>query len=105
MHDGLSTCPVAGSSAVGANKGYELVTFYFKYTTVVFNGRTGEPRFPAGPKGEGLIKEEREAVVAYAKRLLKQKWSAAPIPSHLRRKGWHLLPATVWKLATAVAYS
>ena len=39
-------------------KGYELITFYYRYSTVVFNGKTGEPRFPAAPKGKGWTQQE-----------------------------------------------
>ena len=46
-----------------------------------------------------------ENIVAYAKRLLKQRWSAEPVSNHLRRKGWHLLPSGSWVMARNVAYS
>ena len=85
--------------------GYEICSFFFTYSSVVFNGKTGEPRFPAAPKGEGWCAESRENIVAYAKRLLKQRWSAEPVSNHLQRKGWHLLPAGSWVLARNVAYS
>ena len=85
--------------------GYEIITFYYKFSTVVFNGRTGEPRWPTAPAGTGWSAECRENIVAYAKRLLKQRWSPAPVSNHLRRKGWHLLPVGVYKLAQSVAYS
>jgi len=90
---------------VRKQKGYELITFFYRYSTVVFNGKTGQPSFPAAPKGEGWTKEERKAIVGYAKRLLKQRWSPTPINSHLRQKGWHLLPDGVERLASSVAYS
>ena len=90
---------------VRKQKGYELITFFYRYSTVVFNGKTGEPRFPAAPKGKGWTNEERKSIVGHAKRLLKQRWSPAPVDSHLRRKGWHLLPDGVEKLASSVAYS
>ena len=47
---------------------------------------------------------EREACVAYAKILLKQRWSPAPVAHELKVKGWHKLPARVWALSRKVAY-
>ena len=71
---------------VRKQKGYELITFFYRYSTVVFNGKTGEPTFPAAPKGKGWTKEERKHIVGYAKRLLKQRWSPTPINSTMRHE-------------------
>ena len=86
--------------------GYEICSFFFTYSSVVFNGigKTGEPRFPAAPEGEGWCAESRENIVAYAKRLLKQRWSPAPVAHELKVKCWHKLPARVWALSRKVAY-
>ena len=49
--------------------GYDICTFYYHFSTVVFNGKTGVPRYPAAPKGDGWLQDQRDIILAYAKRL------------------------------------
>jgi len=85
-------------------------------STVGFNGKTGEPRWPAIPDGtdvhgknydpakdERLSRLEQEAIVAHAKAELRQPWATHVARHPLRKAGWHALPVGTWALKLAVA--
>ena len=101
-------------------------SFKYEYSTVVFNGRSGAPRWPKIPDGikkvkdpknpekmikvydkqldERLAPAEAEAIVAHAKASLAQPWVVQPARHRLRDEGrWHLLPAGKWQLPQPLA--
>jgi hypothetical protein len=99
-------------------------SFKYSYSSVAFNGRSGEPRWPIIPDGwEDVSKDpakekwvykaeddmrlsdgEAEALVSHAKASLAQPWVINAVTNRLREEGrWHQLPAGKWALAQALA--
>ena len=73
--------------------------FIIKMTTVVFNGLSGMPDFPAiRDASESYTFEERCNLVEMAREELAQPWSVKPVPHPLLKKGWHNLPSHKWAL-------
>ena len=94
--------------------------FEIELSTVVFEGKSGQPFWPAMPDGWELDQngkkveynededlrlddEERDLIVTHAKETLRQRWARTPISHALLKKGWHNLPAGVWKLPQRIA--
>ena len=68
---------------------------------VVFSGYDGNFKPYTAPDDElRLDDEQAEALVAYAKKTLKQRWAPKPIP-HKLRGVWADLPAGTWLLPNA----
>lgn len=74
-------------------------------TLVIFNGKTGMPSFPKAGKKAKYSLGERNLLVKHTKRALLQEWAPEPIPTFLRKVGWHALPDGVagWRVPDAVA--
>ena len=89
---------------------------YFEATisTVIFNGKSGDPSWPAIPKpekdegeeedeDERMTVAEQQNIVSHAKEVLRQRWAPRPIPHKLITKGWPDLPKAVFKLPQHIA--
>lgn len=63
------------------------------------------PSFPKAGKQVKYSLGERNILVKHTKRALLQEWAPLPIPTFLRKMGWHALPDGVagWRLPDAVA--
>ena len=94
--------------------------FEIELSTVVFEGKSGQPHWPAMPDGWELDKdgnrvnydqdedlrlsdEEKSVIVTHAKEELRQRWAVTPITHGLLKKGWHNLPRNVWSLPQRIA--
>lgn len=62
------------------------------------------PSFPKAGKQVKYSLGERNILVKHTKRALLQEWASLPIPTFLRKVGWHALPDGVagWRLPDAV---
>ena len=78
--------PRAGGSDAPAPGSYK---FTVEFTTVGINSATGDIMPYTAPTDElRLEMAEAHALVAYAKKTLKQPWAAEPVRHRLRASGW-----------------
>ena len=105
---------VTETSSFGGRRGGYI------YSTLGFNGRSGEPLLPKIPDGwdknkkgvwehdadkdERLTKLEISAIMGYVRTALQQRWTVEPVRHRLRDEAkWHLLPPSKWALPQALA--